>query len=587
MLSIAKIYDQFEGNYVPIPENVYWVESYSEAEVINFTKLIIFYIAYSYEEDISPALDAKAKLWHELSANLAKEIGITKEIDAIQAIFLKYPKAIPERMLDKYAGALITLRTKIWRTKTIKDKLFLRSAMPNTIKTLLNYAFSTINGSASAVANLSKSVVILKEPLLSAFFVTQVDNSNIKEIVKPYLQFIKNFTGRAQDGLDVDELDELKNKSESLRLKYSELSKAVTGLLNANMSNYIKSTGEHLVSADDIRDHLKELGIPYKQKIPEGFDGKYDAKFNMYLNDGRQIPTQIGGWMEMVKNPKPGSYVARGKGSMVREAKTYVPIKDTAKSTNEKFDKVAALLPNLANYVIRWRKDFMEGTGEQKTLGAMAELMFITAGRIGSYKRAEESLPVYGISVLKGKHIKVAGQNLIIEYEGKGFHKAKGTNTKIKHVLKPTNNVLQNLITYLEDQKAKVGNNGYIFQYKGQPIKESGLSKYLKNQVSFPLSPHKFRHLRGSKMFNDYLELNPIKKNATLKEVTDKVKEILVEIGNKLGHLRTNKEGKTEATFATAAKSYVDPNLMKKVFTDRDLPIPTFIPKNDANDEDD
>jgi hypothetical protein len=581
---LETIYKNLNGAYVYVPEQIYWTESYSEAEVVTFAKIIVFYIAYWYEDDIVKPLHAKYEVWKELIGPLCKEVGITKEIKAIDALITKSPFKLVSKNLNAYSTALLALRTKIYKDKTSKNALFMRSAMPNNIKTLLTYAFSAINGIDSGAANLARNVPVLKEPLLNQYFVLETDNSNLKNLVKEYLSFIKNFTGKTSDGLDLEEINKLRAKP-ALMERYKELSKPITDILNKNMSNFIRSTGEQLVDADKIRDHLKELGIPYKQKIPEGFVGKYDAKFNMFLNDGRQIPTQVGGWMEMVKNPKPGSYVARGKGLMVSTEKTYVPLKETSKLKDEKFGKVAALLPNIKEYVVKWRKDFMLNTGKAKMLGAMAELMFITAGRIGSYAKAESDLPVYGISVLKGKHLKQQGSNLIIEYEGKGFHKAKGTNTKIKHVLKPTNDVQKELITYLEDLKAKAGNNGYIFQYDGKPIKETGLSAYLKSDVALPVSPHKFRHLRGSKMFTDFMALNPIKKNATLKEVTDTVKAILTEIGNKLGHLRTDKDGKTSATFATAAKSYVDPSLMRKVFVDRDLPVPSFVPTKTEEDE--
>jgi hypothetical protein len=137
------------------------------------------------------------------------------------------------------------------------------------------------------------------------------------------------------------------------------------------------------------------------------------------------------------------------------------------------------------------------------------------------------------------------------------------------------------LVAYLLQLKEGKRPDDFFWSEGNIVAEPNKFRKYLRNSVGFESTPHKIRHLKGTDLFKRYLKTNPIDKNASKAEVENHLKGILTLIGNELGHIKTNTEGKQEPTWSTAAKNYVDPEAMKEVFTQHNKPIPTWVPAKD------
>ncbi len=228
-----------------------------------------------------------------------------------------------------------------------------------------------------------------------------------------------------------------------------------------------------------------------------------------------------------------------------------------------------SILPNLRNYAQQWRADFAFESGKTKLLGALAELTYLTAGRIGS----DANSKVSGLSKLVAKNIIKVGDNVKITYIGK-------KEIEQTHTIKPEGQVKTLLIKFLLQLKEGKKPNDYLWQLGNTTITYNDFKKYLKDEdgLDMGITPHKFRHIRGTQMFQDMLAKYPVPKNATRPEIDKHIQEILGIIGGQLGHIRTNKNtGKQESTWQTAAKSYVDHVPIQEVYKKLDKPNPTWL----------
>ncbi len=566
--------------------------SYTSEEVMAFAKMLAYFTIYWYENPMSPQLHEKFTEWAQEAAPLIAEIKIKKQVSDIINYIERRPKILPASNVNRFGSLLMALRDKIYKDRDIKNSLFERTAMPAKIKTLLTQLFSLFNGvSQTAYGNIQRNINVLKEPLLNNFFVVKdtTVTSKLKKIISDYLVGLKTLTGKNVDHLTLEQRNLYKKRNPGALEHITELQSVIAKAAKIVIQTKVRSSGEHTITSDEAREVLKEHGIP-TFLIPVGFDGLYDDAMNMYLKDGRPIPKQIGGWMKMVKNPEPGGKVANGQGMWVATEKAYRTLDDTTKSKTERHAAVRDFIPVMPAYVKKWRNIFDSAKGERKMLAAMAELIFITAGRIGSIRRATDKTkdPSFGISVLKAKHVIPQGNKLKIVYEGK-------KNIEITHVLTPTSKTQEDLINYLKELKSHSKPNDFIFRnYKtGEPLGPNPLRDFFKNPINLPegITAHKFRHARGTDLFLRYLEANEKefkKAEKDKKSLTEFVQALLTEVGTKLGHMKTTTTGEIQSQWRTAATNYVDPSVMRELYEKNDYSIPTFIPNiNTKDDEDD
>jgi hypothetical protein len=555
----------------------YSLLAYEKNEAIAFAKILAFYIVYWYENTLSPQIIEKYKEWREEADPLIKEINVTPEISAIEKMIAKSPRSLPGDKVEAFQALLLALRAKIY-VRNQKNLLMNRSSMPPAIKTLLTYAFSAIIGkSQSAMPSFEKNIGILNEPTISNYFVPilNLDPKKIKLLVTNYLNELKNFTGKNIIFLNLIQLKNLNKAPIAVKDHILGMEKTLVALIKNIIVKLARESSDGFATSAKINAELKSLGIP-NFYVPDGFVGKYDDKLNMYLMDGDQLSgNQIGGTMKMMPKGAKVNYVAKGKGARVAEEITYRRKAQSNQNSVKKFNAVRDFIPQMPLYVAKWRKQLIEGSGDTKKLAAMAETLFYTAGRIGSISAASRTdKPTYGISSLRAKNVVPFGNGIRINYIGK-----KQVDTT--HDIMPLGTYQKELINYLLKLKSKKKPNDFLFTVgnTNDPIGEKSLSNFLKNDVQLPegITPHKFRHARGSDLLMQIIQNNP-KELATASKsangLTNFIKEAAVEVGKKLGHMRM-KDNQQEPIWSTAIKSYIDPTIIKDLYTKYDFAIPS------------
>jgi hypothetical protein len=86
-------------------------------------------------------------------------------------------------------------------------------------------------------------------------------------------------------------------------------------------------------------------------------------------------------------------------------------------------------------------------------------------------------------------------------------------------------------------------------------------------------------------MFRNLLGEKPLrKKSPTPKEVDVYHKALTTRVGAILGHQRTKADGTTENVGSTAAKSYIDPEIQKALFRDKNVPVPKWLESITSDD---
>jgi hypothetical protein len=548
--------------------------AYERSELLSFIKLMAAFIAYKEGNTINAKVWSKMQDWSKQSLPLQKEVGCSKEIANALKWLNAYKTGVPDNKNTYFFKTILKpIRAAIFVNAAQKRKLFETSNTTSQYNGLMNNIFSIINSDGDNAYNgLVRNISLLKDHDLSQLFLANPSGEN--EVVQDYLQFIKNLTGSDLQYLPKDWVEKLKKKPEVIREEWKKLSGREAKLNREAVLNIIRESGEHLMDADELKSKLEEQGM-LSWRIPEGFDGKYDDKRNLYTKDGVQLNgTLQGGWFKWIK-PKEGlSKVAEGQGVYDANKKDFQPLTNVRKSNQAKFDLVRQLLPRLNEYASHWRSDFAFESGKTQLLGAMAETILLTGGRVGSLRSAETGS---GITVLRNKDVTPKSGGVQIKYIGK-----KGVDQT--HLIKPNNEVSKLLIEYLLKLKEGKRPDDFLWDNAGERYTVDDLRDYLRNEVGFESTPHKIRHLKGTDLFLRYLKTNPIAKNATKAELENHLKGILTIIGNELGHIKT-KDGKPEATWSTAAQNYVDPEAMKEVFIAHNKPIPNWVKTSNSNSE--
>lgn len=558
--------------------------SYKPADLTPFVKLLVTFILFREEAEFVTPLVRKMDMWYTESQPILKELRLTAPAKkCYDFIHKNLPGIDSARKVNAFKAMLSDFRIAIFKNKTVKDKLFNTSAMGNQMKGLLNNCFGIINSnSVSGYNGLARNISLLHEPLLNAYFVQDGGNEDTSEVVKNYLKFIKDYTGKNDQYIHYKRVQKLKASNPTMFAVWQDIAKKESTLFKNAVISILRNSGKETISAEKLKKELKSRGL-LTWRIPEGFDGLYNEKMEMFLKDGTQLSnngktgiTQIGGWMRMFPDADPSKKqkVAEGQGVNVDSKNTYGTMQGRSKSARHRFDLVKEVIPHISTLAQNWRHDFLYANNPKtKMLGAMAETIYLTAARIGSPGNKTDGKETYGISTIKCRDVKKVGNALEITYAGK-----KGV--KITNKIKPVNEVSKRLIAYILELKAAGSPNSPLWEIDGEPFSQKEFREYLRSEeVGMPkdLGPHKFRHIKGTILFTKLMEANPPKKNMTPTAFQAHMKAVLTEVGAQLGHMRTDKEGKQQATYSTVVTNYIDPQIVIDEFMKYDQPIPGWL----------
>ncbi|HUP28606.1 MAG TPA: DNA topoisomerase IB [Usitatibacter sp.] len=155
----------------------------------------------------------------------------------------------------------------------------------------------------------------------------------------------------------------------------------------------------------------------------------------------------------------------------------------------DKFDHMVEFASALPAIRRRARADLgLPGLPRRKVLGAIVQLLETTCFRIGNERYAEEN-DSFGLTTLRNRHVKVAGDRVEFQFRGKSgkFHKTTVEDERLARIIRRCRDLPgQALFEYVDDEG------------KPQAIGSSDVNEYLKEISGADVTAKDFRTWTGT-----------------------------------------------------------------------------------------
>jgi hypothetical protein len=380
----------------------------------------------------------------------------------------------------------------------------------------------------------------------------------------------------------LEQQTELRKKNPSVWSEYLAIRRELNAMYRQELRDFVRDRGGS-APVEDARRYFEQRGIPHR--LPKGFDGLVGEDGNLLTKHGKPLKTGIGGDVNNIDpaarivmnpkyDPKLDSTGKKGDGNWVFKA--ILPTKKAGTDRNNeqyfytgdrhlknraaKFDVVEKLLACEERMVRAWRKDLMGKDWERQILAAQCELIYETCARVGGRDNQNRNGQTFGLTTLTVGHVKKRGNSLILDYVGKD-------SAQQRHILKPETPAMRKVIAVILDLCESKKRKDLLWEKDGIVFNANRLRTYFRQISGVPdASPHKLRHLRGTRLARTELELVSEKLakrrgGVDQRSVDAAFKEALTTVGKLLGHVKgVGTEQKT--TWTTAAKNYIDPSVM-------------------------
>jgi hypothetical protein len=400
---------------------------------------------------------------------------------------------------------------------------------------------------------------------------------------------VSTLTGKRSGSimLTLEQSAAAKSKYPELYKEYLQLRRSFNDNWKQAMAQFVRDSGARMVDFTDLEAFFKKSGI--ESTMPSGFTGKIDAVGKVYTTDGELI---AGGLPSKVMFPKV-LMNEEGRGDWVFQA-----IRPTGEGANyfyrqstvmekrqKKFGIVDDLVGKIDGIRSRWVQG-IKGFGEdvpQTVAAVVLELLYTFSARIGSKGNAAGGEPTYGLGTLLCKQITIQPKGFVMKYKGKD-----GVNTK--HVYKATDAVSKMVIAAVTSLAKGKKPSEPLFTYQQKNGSRVQLPPNVVNKVFRALGAgqatvHKLRTLRGTTIFKEAAEQLYAKKTSmdNSAEAIRYFKEIAIEVGKALNHVRRSSDGSATITATTAIASYIDFAAQVEFFRYYNLPLPVFLAKRTSN----
>jgi len=218
-------------------------------------------------------------------------------------------------------------------------------------------------------------------------------------------------------------------------------------------------------------------------------------------------------------------------------------------------------------------------------------MIYLTGMRVGSRQHSAASMtgkPTYGAISLRPRHIKISGNRITLNYEGKAAAK---TGIKQKHIIEVNDQITRQLKKNLQELLDGKQGNDLVFSMpngnKNIELTYSAFAKYLASS-GYPAGIHKLRHVRGTNLLIEMLQKNQWKPSAKATTLDKQQKEaetfmvdkIITPVSILLGH----KSGTDKLLWRTTVKSYTNPAPIAEWFMKHNLRMPSWLPRKPSID---
>jgi len=408
------------------------------------------------------------------------------------------------------------------------------------------------------------------------------DQSQVNVALERVVQLL---TGKKSTVLDESvDLAKLKSTKPELYKEYLKLRRQFNDVWKAELSNFVRKSGSHLVPMEEVEKYFASKGIQHSWS--KGFKGKVDAVGLWYDNEGNRLngaPTMVVfPTVRMNPNPGPGNWIFQGIRADGSPGNHFYRIEDLRKNKQNKFNRVAELADKIDHIRSRWLVGINHFSQDHKeTVAAVIlELLYQFSARIGTAGNSAGGKPTFGISTLLVKHVyKIDEKGFTLRYMGKdgvpATHKYAATD--------PVSRKVVDAVNELVDQKSP---KDHLFTYN-QGSTRKPVTPVLVNRVFSVLgapegvTAHALRSLKGTTLFNEEFDkLKARKVRVTSPTQAMKLlKEIATKVGRELNHVRRGVDGGLKATGETALSAYIDVRAQIAFFEYFDLPLPPMLLK--------
>lgn len=429
-------------------------------------------------------------------------------------------------------------------------------------------------------------------------------SSTIAALYTELADIVAEITGKKANpknlSVPADDIKELRagtNAELDLARRYADVRRRIGSAYDQAIASYFASS-DGPVKVQDAYQHMEGLGF-LSQKIPQAGRNVnlkvslYGGKIKYYTNDGKPLSASIPANATEIKHARTydskagtGAYLSYTSPQAAGFTRIYTEMHQN-QSTENKFATAAKIDSSINKVLAKW-KSGMKDTNPLKMMGATAAVMiYLTGMRVGSRQHTAASntgKPTYGAISLRPRHVRIKGNSIILEYEGKAAGK---TGLKQKHEIivndEMTRTLKNNLQALLQDKEK----NDLVFSVKrGKTLDEmtySDFAKYLK-MSGYPAGIHKLRHVRGTNLLIEALEKHkdwkPSAKASTLEKKQKEaelfiVDKIITPVSIMLGH----KSGTNATLWRTTIKSYINPTPVASWFMSHNLRIPSWLPR--------
>lgn len=428
--------------------------------------------------------------------------------------------------------------------------------------------------SESAFRALDKVAVNMKLPWINQFFAKEIRSQ--KPLRKELETFVKRITGEKRDYLEADEVQDLRKNPEVYR-KYLRMRRDMNQIGKDAIATFVRNSGKNLVPIKAVLDFLKDQGMD--NPWPEGFTGKIDSQGRWYTEEGKQID----GVPSKVMFPK----VKMNEGS--NDNWVFVAVRSDGTAGNyfyttdykgekrdKKFNAVKVLIQRIRGMRQKWRPHILnfDDSDVDSVTALLLEMSYMYATRIGTPGNTTQ-----GLSTIQAKHVTFRSNGeVLISYRGKD-------GVQNKHIVR--NNVTERPIAKALSVLCKsLGPKDQVFAVRmsngdRRAVRPSKVNQAFKSYgAPEGTTIHKLRTLRATKMMEKELEGLYKRKDYYIKAANffKDLESIAVTIGKALNHMRT-KNGKEQATGATALANYIDPGLIVEACNHYKIAHPAWLAK--------
>lgn len=404
------------------------------------------------------------------------------------------------------------------------------------------------------------------------------DEAALEQDSRKLSRVVKKMTGRDDTKLTVEEAQEHREKNPALYKEYLAHRKDYNQVYKDALSSFVRKSGNQFVKVADFEAFCKANNI--ETTLPKGLGPlMIDDLGRLYTPQGELIdgvpnattfPT-----VEINKNfgkEGGGDWVALARRADGSPGPYFYTTAFKKQSREAKFGKVADFLPKLQSIRNKWFAQVkkFDDKDPRSVAAVILEILYEFSARVGSSGNAADGQDTFGISTLRVKHLfPQSNGDIVIRYLGKDavktVHKIMANDPDQKYLVKALNILIKGKKPS-DPVFTSVNSSGRVVA-----VNAAFVNAYF-HSCGAPkgVTVHKLRTAKGThlakQLIEEQLEKPDNKQPKTDAAALDLLKNMAMQVGKILNHVRRTPTGEQTVTPMTALKNYIDPSCVREYY---------------------